>query len=566
VTTRAGQQELAVILDPDDALDATGVEVTTFPLGDIVLVETVDPQGRYLPSAQFVTMTGEGLQQISAPQFPLDLEWGVTTSETEINIEPLMGNSLGRTTFAELGEILTTERFPNGVNLVFAFPEQLREEGVVEVYQTPLSHTVLLVPVEAQTGKAPGLAAPERILFMTVVVVAYTAVFVFSMVAPLVAYIYFQIHATVPDLIGRRLDYVWQEERHDFLTKGGEGFNFDYNIMDTNCDDPSRIGEIVAQEPPAGTEINALEDRLTLYVCSEVRVDYSDLESFLETLKRAIESENYPMLIALASDPLIGGLWFSEAYPFPHDELVDRFEAWDVPYWSVDISERGSLVLERIRESGIGWQLPVVLAEDFSESAETYWLLDIDFVDGRYYWTQAMKIDVGMFETWYGPFPEVGDELDFVPRADESGSGLEGFTNNLQDAIPLGPDWLPDLLANPVYLHPIGCIGECDHSPVSSLEGFVSPEEGTEYILACYEHLAGMLNTDLGITLLVYDPEPRQNEWVSSRSPVEDTLFFVGWRTLYVEGILAYPELVLGVGETGDGYWVTEASCYPFVQ
>ncbi len=298
---------------------------------------------------------------------------------------------------------------------------------------------------------------------------------------------------------------------------------------------------------------------------------YSDPNSFLAELKRALETADFEVVDQLLVPPSMGDFafgffaYFYEEQPASHQEAMDWYRE-RAPFTEVDITGRAEQFFSLLADPKPETDL---LALVYWEGRQEPSFLLIHWIDNRYWWDGFLAVSC---TSTLGGQPQEEARRRFCQEIGTGQTGQEGpiagytdlseFTQALQDSTLGG---MEELLHEPIYLHEIGCIGECTQSAVSSLSGYSSPAEGREYIMACWEHLSGLMSTGMGITRLVFSPEPREDA-IPIRPAIEDTLFYVGWQTYYSSGEKAYPELFLGLGQQEGVYQVTEAFCYPWVQ
>lgn len=247
---------------------------------------------------------------------------------------------------------------------------------------------------------------------------------------------------------------VWALEHPDALTIPPA---YQEKLLDYYASLP--IDQTVGTPVELDLSVSSIKDPEDLGVePSSDGTNYSDLATFKQALKEAIESGNYPRLEDLVHEAFEGGYFMSESFVFSKTETMERFKVWEIEAWQVDVSDRGFQVIEQMRGSGIEWPAPVFIAE--TDDADSIWLLQVVPEAGRYFWKGAMEVSVPLYEEWYGPLPEGSSK-----QAGESSSGFD--LSSYDDCVSAiawalrnnDPDLFESLLHEPTYIHGCGCPG-----------------------------------------------------------------------------------------------------------
>jgi hypothetical protein len=141
--TIAGR-DISIVLDPNQELDTSEVVTTLVNLGAFYLVETADPEGRYLPSVQLVVRQDEPVQQITMPQIPISAGWTLRFVNN-VNLRPLREYFYGTITLDQLKAFLARKIYGRGVNLILQVPNSIDDFQEVNVYNTPGTMTFFLI-------------------------------------------------------------------------------------------------------------------------------------------------------------------------------------------------------------------------------------------------------------------------------------------------------------------------------------------------------------------------------------------------------------------------------------
>lgn len=157
-----GGQEIEIVLDPNDELDTSGVEITIVDLGSTVLLQTIDPYGRFLPSVEFIDKPGSDAVNVVLPQIDAAQQWAIGTVEIA-DARALMTELIETVdSVGSLNELLNSLASGSGLVLLIE-PQSLVDEGqLLDVYRTPAHATVLAISQKLTSGEAGKLAAPAQ--------------------------------------------------------------------------------------------------------------------------------------------------------------------------------------------------------------------------------------------------------------------------------------------------------------------------------------------------------------------------------------------------------------------
>jgi hypothetical protein len=151
VQAKIKRHRIVIVLDPDQRLDTSGVIVTLVNLGDAFLVESADPEGRYLPAVQFVPRTDEQVQQILLPQVESGAGWSVRLARSA-NLELIKGSFIGNSTLENLNSFLRDKILGRGINFLLQVPETVESFQELLIYRTPGTMTFLVIDKNLEGG------------------------------------------------------------------------------------------------------------------------------------------------------------------------------------------------------------------------------------------------------------------------------------------------------------------------------------------------------------------------------------------------------------------------------
>ncbi|MCH7587890.1 MAG: hypothetical protein IIC78_07635 [Chloroflexi bacterium] len=155
LTTVAGR-EVSIMLSQEQGIDTSDVVITLVNLGTTYLIETADPDGRFLPAVQLEPRLEEDLQKIIVPQIQVDAGWSIRNAGTG-NLRLLQSAYLGSTTLEALNVFLARQVLGPGVNLLLQVPENLETFQEIDVYRTPGTLTFLLLGKDPSEGGGTSL-------------------------------------------------------------------------------------------------------------------------------------------------------------------------------------------------------------------------------------------------------------------------------------------------------------------------------------------------------------------------------------------------------------------------
>jgi|Deesub1362A_J573_1020465.scaffolds.fasta_scaffold02833_3 hypothetical protein len=169
VVLAAPQADLAVILDQGPGFEVRDVLVSAVELPTGYLVETVDPEGRFLPAVA-VAIGVEG------PVVPVEVEQVKAEAQFAIRRlgyfapQALAREHLGTMPLEKAMALLRGLAPREGINILIPQGLSLRGDALVDLYSTDGGHTVLMVPAAAQstsTGHMMAQAAPQAIPWLS---------------------------------------------------------------------------------------------------------------------------------------------------------------------------------------------------------------------------------------------------------------------------------------------------------------------------------------------------------------------------------------------------------------
>jgi hypothetical protein len=159
--TIAGR-DISIVLDPNQELDTTAVVVTLVNLGAAYMIETADPQGRYLPSVQLVLREDVPLQQITMPQIEVSAGWTLRFVN-DYNSQSLRERFHATITIDQLKTFLARKIYGSGINLILQVPNSIDDFQEINIYSTPGTMTFLLVGVNDEGGAAGSLLSTVQV-------------------------------------------------------------------------------------------------------------------------------------------------------------------------------------------------------------------------------------------------------------------------------------------------------------------------------------------------------------------------------------------------------------------
>lgn len=153
-------EDIAVILDAREHPATYNVVVHAIQTASGFLIETSDPEGRYLPTISFTQRNNTPVQRVDAHQ--ISLEDGSVHRYAGAQDYPSLGtDSLGESRISELHTFLTAAIGVNCLNIIYPAGQTLNPETMVDVYQTPGSMTVMLIPHETQSTETSFLLSTD---------------------------------------------------------------------------------------------------------------------------------------------------------------------------------------------------------------------------------------------------------------------------------------------------------------------------------------------------------------------------------------------------------------------
>lgn len=173
LATVAGR-DISIVLDPNQELDTNKVVVTLVNLGAAYLIETADPQGRYLPSVQLVLRKDEPLQQITMPQIQVSAGWTLRFVN-HFNLQPLRERFHGTVSVDQLQGFLARKIYGSGINLILQVPDSVEDFQEVNVYTTPGTMTFLLIGRNDEGGGGGSLLSTVQVGDIKLVAVSLMA-------------------------------------------------------------------------------------------------------------------------------------------------------------------------------------------------------------------------------------------------------------------------------------------------------------------------------------------------------------------------------------------------------
>jgi hypothetical protein len=167
-------RDISIVLDPNQELDTSEVVVTLVNLGASYLIETADPQGRYLPSVQLVPRSDEPLQQVTMPQIQVSAGWTLRFVN-DIRLQPLREIFHGTIAIDRLETFLSRKVYGRGVNIILQVPDSIDDFQEVNVYSTPGTMTFLLIGRNDEGGSGSSLLSTVQVSDIKLVAVSMMA-------------------------------------------------------------------------------------------------------------------------------------------------------------------------------------------------------------------------------------------------------------------------------------------------------------------------------------------------------------------------------------------------------
>ncbi len=298
ISVMVDRKLIKVNLDPLGERQIDGVQLEVLELGETYLVETFDPLGRFLPTVTSIKKDREPQQEVDAVQINRTWQWSFSVGQN-LDILSLMKKHLGSVQLDSLHSFSGLAWGQLGINMILPVPDVVDDNQMLDVYQTPAGHTVLLVPQGIQAGEMPstglGLLSPvEQVTSFS----EYMVLSFFSMPAePISAYLRAAQAMAVGDYLGfpeDDLDWAVLKVREDraglpldyqpprgIAKETVNWLNYDQRLVSSlyfipiervmvPCTDKDQLETVVAQFPQPGTVVNALSQPVTLHICSEV--------------------------------------------------------------------------------------------------------------------------------------------------------------------------------------------------------------------------------------------------------------------------------------------------------
>lgn len=137
-------REVTFLFDQEQGIDTSDVVVTLVNFGETYLIETADPNGRFLPTVQIEPRSNELTQEIEIPLIQTNSDWSIRFAGTA-NLRQLQRGFIGSTTLDSLKPFISREIFGPGFNILLEVPESLETFQQVDVYRTPGTMTFLAI-------------------------------------------------------------------------------------------------------------------------------------------------------------------------------------------------------------------------------------------------------------------------------------------------------------------------------------------------------------------------------------------------------------------------------------
>jgi hypothetical protein len=163
-------QDLAVILDKSPLGRARNIIVSAVDLPNAFLIETSDPEGRYLPSIKYVMKDERPLLKVENLQIPASMAWNTQTLGP-IDLNQLKLLLIGTTTLTQLADFLQNERIAGSVNIIIPQDAFSLSDAPFDVYRTQAAMTILMLPSGQEIsggGALMSLAQSQPVTFLAV--------------------------------------------------------------------------------------------------------------------------------------------------------------------------------------------------------------------------------------------------------------------------------------------------------------------------------------------------------------------------------------------------------------
>jgi hypothetical protein len=155
VTEIAGR-EVTFLFEQEQGIDSSDVVVTLVNFGETYLIETADPNGRFLPTVQIEPRSNELNQEIEIPLIQTNSDWSIRFAGTS-NLRLIQRGFIGSTTLDSLKPFLSRQIFGPGFNILLEVPESLEVFQQVDVYRTPGTMTFLAIGRVGGTSLLPSM-------------------------------------------------------------------------------------------------------------------------------------------------------------------------------------------------------------------------------------------------------------------------------------------------------------------------------------------------------------------------------------------------------------------------
>jgi hypothetical protein len=171
ILTNIYGRDVSIVLDPNHETDTTDVIVAFANMGMTYLVETADPEGRFLPSVQVVQRPIEEepktVQQIVMPQISVQAGWALRALGS-INLQMIKKRFMGKMPLDDLSSFIKRNVFGRGVNLILQVPGNMEEFQEIMVYRTSGTMTFLVMSKNAGGGALLSAVQPGQLKFVAV--------------------------------------------------------------------------------------------------------------------------------------------------------------------------------------------------------------------------------------------------------------------------------------------------------------------------------------------------------------------------------------------------------------
>lgn len=148
VVATAFGRDVSIVLDPNHETDTSDVVVMFVKLGTTYLIETADPEGRFLPSVQVVRRTAEQekdvAQQIVMPQISVRAGWALRAMGS-LDLQRIQKRLIKTIPLNDLNSFLKRNVHGRGVNLLLQVPREMQDFQEISIYRTPGTMTFLVM-------------------------------------------------------------------------------------------------------------------------------------------------------------------------------------------------------------------------------------------------------------------------------------------------------------------------------------------------------------------------------------------------------------------------------------